>query len=1548
MVNPGIHAERNLVINGEFTEGLKGWSKGPVNPSYVTTKPESYNGLPLRILSALDGSSAFQEIAVPKSSGADATYRISFLCEMDHVEEGILELSVTGLPETQKIRLKPGAARDRNADRVYEAKGEPLVFLPIEYDEAVTLPLHDSDELRVSVISPGNEQGDFFSSLRISRINLQLHLPATRLQTLRLDDQMLPLDRVLPLCLGALGSSAHRFTCVPAQDDPWQGTRASLNIEANPQNAIVADPDWGKDKPLDDYSSLLCPDIDGEPPHLFKLQLLNEFNAPPYDIAVSLGHHRLKFLELERAKHYVVLEYGQSAKVGVRVGSHYTDRALEGRLVTWTVEGTNVKSTTPTDPDGWAWFDHKPLAAGDLQILASIESPYYASGVVTQAFEAKVLATDPLKEVRTLVAEEERPWEQKGYPNRGTIYKLQIIFPDVLHNTQATLRWTGTTPEQLGVRVTPPLESAVAVGPSGMVEYQLDNDDRLDGQFSLRLISSHLLEHSPEKRMSLARNVVKPGDVREPDRVCVVDENESARMWVQVLHDTALGDGDPVERALVFWKDPDGTVTKRFTGAGGWSSHSYQPLAAGEHPVTATIKAHEEAEPSEKNFIVKAIATSLWKQHVEILLDGKTVDLKSLGLICWHGQMHTLRVVPVSGSSWIGTKSISLDWGDEDPNIGLKSANLGTPFPLTADGVNWTLESNTEASISSPFEMRLKADGVADDRELVGRFINPDLTREVSVKFDQVSAALDGQKLYPCLGAEHRFSIWPAALSPLVGLMASLTWSGTPADQLGASVLPPLSESQPLGAEGAFWALGFISSTAAGQFALTLSLPQLAFVATATPMDLGHHAVSFNHLLESPVDPVVDQDPVWTWANVISRFTGKVVAGVPVTWQAAGDPVIANTDDEGNSGFGFVPASAGIHTVRSSLISLYDNYTEEKSTTIQPLTVDPWSQVKMSIDGQPQQTWGNSTGFPRRKGVHSVVAFLPEELEGQVVRLGQTGTAPSVLGNRYEPELGVAQVVANGIARFSLRAGDLKNGSFALRLSAERLARLSQALPMSQGPGSQVLKINTVSQARSELLWGEDFEASIEVVSSISGKPMGDLLVRFSHPDLGVVETVTDFYGRATVRFVPVTPGASQVTATVGDTLNSVSVEMDLDLAEPRQIVELYEPTGSRQPPDVSQAHAKAKVTSALTGLPLADVPVAWEFAGHAMNSVTNAEGIADLTFTYSDEGDGVLSATVQGGIGGWDMAVLAYIGEVPVIESMTSPATTIVSGDLARADVKIVDRRNGQAMDKVRVYWFIGEVPFTSTLTGPDGKTFFEGWVDEPGEFVITARVGFGYERFLEFIVISELADLQLSIYEVPLGGDITVETRVVPAIAGAEVVLRFTGELDQRVTTNAAGLASAVFTANQIPEGQFATVSATVGATGDAGKEAGMTLVRMVWVKDPAAANTMSFFWNSQPISNPGTAWPIKPNTLVGLGMNTASVNRSKEYAVFCNRSDVSISPPPGFFRSFYDAHPLNWSVNVNLPKHTSIIIVFASRDSTVSGRLALYVSEYGDQFA
>jgi hypothetical protein len=526
--------------------------------------------------------------------------------------------------------------------------------------------------------------------------------------------------------------------------------------------------------------------------------------------------------------------------------------------------------------------------------------------------------------------------------------------------------------------------------------------------------------------------------------------------------------------------------------------------------------------------------------------------------------------------------------------------------------------------------------------------------------------------------------------------------------------------------------------------------------------------LSFNCILESPVDPVVDLDRAWTWANVVSRFTGEAVADVPVTWHSGADPVVVNTDSDGNSGFAVLPVSADMHTVQATLFSLYDNTSEQRSASFKPLAEDLWPRVKVSFDGQTSQVWGDTTGFPRRKGRHSIVAFFPEEFNGQTVRMGHTGTAPAVLGNSYEPELGMAQVVTNGMARFGLRAGNLTDGSFALRLSAERLARLSPTNAMSQGSGSQVMRINSgASNTGSHLLWGDVFERSIQVVSSISGKSMAGVPVTFTHPDLGVLDVDTDFYGRATVRFVPTTPGASQVIATVGDTVNSASIAMGLFLAQPRQIAQLCELSDSRQPSDEAEAQAKAKVISALTGVPLAGVTVTWEFAGRVVTSVTDHEGIADWTFMRSSDGDGVLSATVEGGLGGWDMAVLAYSGQLPIIESLNCDRTMIYRADEVNAWAVVNIHSGGTPAANLPVNWRYAGKSLPTSISDEYGIAPASFLAAEVGEFDLEAWLNPGTVSLAKINVVARPSVILRSIYAVPLigqvGKSVTIAVQVV-----------------------------------------------------------------------------------------------------------------------------------------------------------------------------------------
>ncbi|UVL39269.1 hypothetical protein LOY55_24015 [Pseudomonas sp. B21-040] len=1533
MSNPTILADESLVLNGEFDKAFAHWKKGPLNQDWLGTETEIYNGVPIRFLKAGNESSVSQQMMVPKDPSAQARYVLSFLCETRHTEAGKLVISIEGSQDKLEIPLTPGQPRDPAVDQLRRRNGQPLVFQPIEYEVELGLPFRQQDMITVSVFSPPNRSGDFVSVICITRINIALHLASAVMQALKLDEQTLPASRPLYMCLGASASLAHRLQFIPAPDNVWRDTKAALTSDDNPQGAIVATPGWGVDHPLDDLWTLDCPWIGDEEPYLFSMNLVNQYTAVPYPLAVSLGHHRLVFREVLEAAFYPVLEHKQSVRLGVQVASYYTGQPLDGRTVNWGGAGQGVKSVAVTDNQGWAYFTYEPTAAGVIAIEASVDSPYYAEGVVTERLEVRVLATDPWKDVQAVVDGAATRWEEKtGYPNRGTAYpvNLKLAADSPLLGTELSLRWSGDSHEQLGVSVSPALETPVPV--TGIdLAWTLTSADRLDGRFDLSLVCSKLQMSSPEKRMSLARNLVRVGEVREANKFPVVDENESVLLRVQVLHVVVSGDGDPVLNALVDWKGPQGVVST-VTGVGGWASYLYTPKNAGDQVVIASIKAHAEAVAVEQPFNVKAIATSPWKNEVKILLDGTEVDRVTLGVLCRRGGTHILKVVPVAGSPWIG-RNISLHWRGAAPDIGLVPGNLGTLRPLVAAGLEWTLTSQATTSVSSLFELELRLEGVATARELFGRLVSADLTQEMSLVLDQIPAALDAQQLFPCLGARHRFNVLPNVLSPLVGLNSTLTWSGTPAIQLGATVEPALNLPQPITDGGAIWSLDFTASQQPGQFALALALPQLAFTATAKPMALAHNKVRIEAVRESVVDPVVGQEPAWMWVRVYSHFTGLAVDKVPVGWSAPGGASVVPTDAEGWSGFAFSPATAEKHQVEALVTSPYDGFEEKRSMGITGLASDPWAGLTVRFDGAQPQLWGTKTYFPRRKGEHTFELLAPKNspLFDHDLTLGMTGTGPAELGIRFLSEgLGVPRAFYDAGLHYTFNAGDLKDGSFALRLSSERLASLSPANAMSLGEGAQVVKIAERSRADQTLGWGQALEEQVTVVSAISGKPMVGWTVTWRSPDLGVETSVTDYYGVAKVRFVPTTPGVAELTASVGGESNSDSMTLNFRLNEPREISELYEPTGSRQPPDESTAYAKAKVVSALTGLPLAGVEVWWEYAERALTpSQTDVDGIASLTFSLSGEGGGVLWASVEGGIGGWDTTPLLYGGVVPVIESLSSRSRDVVVGEEAMAEVRVVSRNDSQPLKGIRVNWTFPGLSLQPTITEDDGTSRVTFKPPELGEYPLTATAGFGSGKSLDFTVVKpyEIAEMKVSRSLVLLGEDLNADVRVEEAKQGIEVAWSFTGLPVTQSRTDAEGWATEVFTPTQASDNDFTVVSASV-PTGT-GSES--TRSKKVWVFKDIGSIKPSPFVNHVPVLLPHVVVvQMKQDKDIAIGILPNEQEQAHEYAIFSARPEVTFTPPAGEFQTVGDR--FNWTVNIQVPVGEEFVIVIRSKDSTI----------------
>ncbi|MBC8996613.1 hypothetical protein IAI51_08760 [Pseudomonas sp. N40(2020)] len=1307
MNEPVIQANESLVRNGYFNDRLDGWTR----KGQVGLATEMYEGVYTNYMDVGGGSLATQAFTIPKKPDANARYELTFLCELNTGlswagDPGWLRI-LKGNDVLMSIELQKGDSRNLEQDQARLAAGQPLVFNPIAYRASLdALAFDRGDELSVQVSGVANSS-DQRTSVRITHINLQLHLEPLRLQEMRLDDQTLAPGATLHLCLGTtILGVPHRLTFLPEPGNAWENTEASLSSVGNPREAIIATPDWGVDQSLESEWLLDCPWVGDEERYEFALTLRNRYAAEPFTIPISLGHHRLAFRDEQQASHYPVLEYeDQGVWLGVRVVSYYTSQAIADQTVNWSVAGQGVKAASVTNEQGWAEFYYQPQVAGDVVVTATVASLYYAEGEVSMPFEVKVLATDPWNDLKEIVDGAPTDWDTPGYPNRGSAHELQVRLPadSPLLNTTLALRWSGDGHEQLGVVVEPPVGRPVPVETPDM-GWTLTCEDRLDGRFKLSLVCSMLKLPAPEKIMSLARNKVRIADVREANKYPVVADQEMVVLRLQVVHVTTRGDGEGVIDARVDWDTLDGPFSTR-TGTGGWASLPFVPRQVGEQVVTASVKAYEGAVGIEQKFDVKAIATSAWKDKVAIKVDNLPIE-RIKGAVCYRGETHTLQVEALPGSPLIG-QDITLEWRGSEPGIGLVASDIGTPKTLPAEGgLSWTLESDLAGSTSSMFEMRLTCAGL-EDRELFGRLMKRDFQDELSVVLDQMTTTR-GQQLYPCLGARHRYTLRPHALSPLVGLNIAPLWvSGDTPDKLGITIEPALITEQWLEDGGATWTLDCSSAPAPADFSLLFQTP-LGRV-DANQMKMGHNKVRIEASHESAVDPVVGQDPAWMWAQVVSHFTDLAVDQVPVKWTVDEQPQEHKTAADGWSGFPFVPATGGGKTVEARVISPYDGFEESRSMTVNALASDPWEEVVVSFDGQAEQSLGTQAFFPRRNGEHRLDVKAPQDsaLFGKYLTLGMMGTGPAALGVRFEePRLGEPRYFSEAGLTYLFRVGDLKDGSFGLGFSSSRLARLSPVNAFSVGQGAQVVKIAERQRINKTLLWREVVSEQITVISVISGKPMVGVTVTWRSPDLGVVTSTTNFYGVAKIDFVPTTPGAFALTATVGDELYSDSVSMAYFLSEPRQITALVidEPGGYPG----QHMTAQAWVVSANTGEPMADVEVMWEYDNASIPAtMTDADGKATCSFTFGSSGEAALWASVQGGLAGWDVKTLwLTVYEPPAaVASVVASLNPVPLQTYVTMTALIVDKESREPMPKRKIQVSNNGAPFFETTTDSKGQ---------------------------------------------------------------------------------------------------------------------------------------------------------------------------------------------------------------------------------------------------
>jgi hypothetical protein len=178
-------------------------------------------------------------------------------------------------------------------------------------------------------------------------------------------------------------------------------------------------------------------------------------------------------------------------------------------------------------------------------------------------------------------------------------------------------------------------------------------------------------------------------------------------------------------------------------------------------------------------------------------------------------------------------------------------------------------------------------------------------------------------------------------------------------------------------------------------------------------------------------------------------------------------------------------------------------------------------------------------------------------------------------------------------------------------------------------------------------------------------------------------------------------------------------------LNEPREIAELLEVAGTEQEP----VRVRVKVVSSRTGEPLSGVSVMWELNDSRLPSgVTDGDGFAWLGFTVAAEQENTVVAMVEGGKGGWDMAVLGLNQVVvPVIESLTCDRIHSFTGYNVTAQALVLDSDSGKPLRGIRINWsFAGQaLPDSTSDASGIARITFE--TRNAGEFDLVASLALG-----------------------------------------------------------------------------------------------------------------------------------------------------------------------------------------------------------------------------
>ncbi|AWM93938.1 hypothetical protein DJ564_25740 [Pseudomonas sp. 31-12] len=891
MNKENVQANHNFVVNGSFTTSLEGWTIS--DSRKVTRQTGRWQGQTIGFLSAVNEGTASQTITLarlPRPTPGRADYKLFFLYEA--IDRAQCKVEITpGLGGTVEYPLLPSLKVETGQQLDPDEPLEDPEFRAFE--EPITLE-HGEKTVTFKFITPENEEVGKPGGLRVAFVRVELLLEELDLLSMTIDGIVLRPDEKLHLCLGAQGDNAHKVTLQRAVNSVWRKTAVSLRVESDdidPKGIVTAQPSWGDEQLIDYPWRISSVGVDEDAVFTHELSVRSQYTAETYPLTAVSGHFRLDVVPLQEAAYYPVIDLMQSVELRVRVESHYTRRAMANREVTWVLyspEGDTELQKDFSDENGEATYLFTPDTAGDIKIVAHVDSHYHKEAA-TYEFLFVALQKDPWLDA-TFALDSLTPFiwgDQDAYPCRGDTHAVTLAFPGghAFVGAELMLQWFGGSPEELGMEFNPRLDTWNRIEGPGR-KWDMSCGNVRDSEFRFRVSCSKLLEASPFQTLKLAHNKLAVGDTRESSRFPVVD-GPATELAIQIMS-TVPGVGGVADIDVDWLYDRKKETL--LTGLGGWCEYSFSPGMEGPFEVNTKAVSHYDSKNIGHRFTGIVLGEEPWNALATVTLNGRPSG--QTGLVCIRGAGPVeLRIMPIGET--LVDEEISLDLvSEEEEDLDFCVVPpMADPRVLTGAGLVWRVHSTS--AISARFQLHVRHDQLPD-YVLPGLLLSPTLEGEGALSFD--GHTLDPRStFYPCLGAFHRLKFVPKTRSPLTSLLVAAKWNDPSGNALDLTLDPPEGEEKELGSGGLEWMLNAILSTMPGQSGLSLDFPQVRFTYPQMLLSLGDNRVNIEEIREASFDPEVGQT-VLLELQVKSFHTKLAVQSLAVSFELGDTQEVVRTD----------------------------------------------------------------------------------------------------------------------------------------------------------------------------------------------------------------------------------------------------------------------------------------------------------------------------------------------------------------------------------------------------------------------------------------------------------------------------------------------------------------------------------------------------------------------------------------------------------------------------------------------------------------------------